>query len=234
MNSIKDFQDLLGSPANYVDVDARVIPTKVDVLALSCALYRKHNADGMRFSADFDSCGVEIVEDQDREMADTVAQHFGSQITMSALTGEITRWQSAVDTFLRGDRLSYTRRTQGMIHRLPEFYDFDVKFQSMVDTEFSERLNVKDFWTQGDLTLRPVNCMVKILSSKKMRQYWFKDTTSGIPVKVEIRTDNQLGYLWDHMFATRETIKIGGRFKGSRHPSGFEYVTSDKWFMRDI
>jgi hypothetical protein len=211
--------------------------TKNDVLALSARLYKEHNHNNaVRFMSFEDADSTYELTKEDVTLADAIADHFGKQIMMTTLREQpLSKFQTAVSSFLDSGRHSYNDETKGMIYRLPEFYEYDNDLAAIIDTNFSGFKKVLIDQSLGNLmTLKPIKALRKNLRSKDVVRYWFSEVDNNTPVMLELRHDNPLKYIWDHLFSTRATMEMSGQFQGVRHPSGFQYATSQKWKMEDL
>lgn len=230
-----DFDD-----ENNIDTDTRKpknFTTKNDLLALSVHLYRnnKENA-GARF-IEFEDADTGLqLSDDDISLANEVADHFGKQIMMTVLAERpLSRFQEAVNSFLNSNRRSFTGETKGLIYRLPEFYQYDTDLANIISEHYSSFDHVLvDRQLGTDMTLKPIKSLRKNLKSTDAIHYWFIEVDNNTPVMLQLRYDNPIRHIWDHMFATKPAIDISGRFHGVRHPSGLQYATSQKWKMENL
>ena len=236
MNKIQSISDLFHT-FEMTKQPEKVVKTNNDVLALSVCLYRLYkNDNGARFIsfADADS-SVEITL-EDVAVADAISDHFNKQIMVTSLReGKLSGFQEALAKFLATDRRSFSENNKGMIYRLPEFYEYDNDLASLVDSNYADfNTNLLNQPFRSEMNLVPVKSLRKNLRTKDVIQYWFMEVDKNTPVMLELKQDNPIAYIWDHLFTTRKTLLMDGRFKGDRHPSGLQYLTSHKWKIKDL
>lgn len=226
--------------SNNIDTDTRKpkdFTTKNDLLALSVYLYRNNKENNSGRFIEFQDADTQIqLSEDDIRMANEVADHFGKQIMMTALAERpLSRFQESVNAFLNSDRRSFTSETKGLIYRLPEFYEYDIGLANIISEHYSNFDHILvDRRLGTDMTLKPIKSLRKNLKSTDAIHYWFIEVDNNTPVMLQLRHDNQIRHIWDHMFATKPTIEISGRFHGVRHPSGLQYATSQKWKMENL
>ena len=219
-------------------IDKKIEHAQTDLLAVSAHLYRRHKDDSMLRFVDLIGASKHLVlEDEDRQRAEEIADHFGKQIVLAQLRGTVTDFQRAMGSFLASDRLILEDRQQGMIHRLPEYYENDVKMLKIRDTYFADHQYIticedESRFYPTTRTLIPIDTVERNTRNSKVVQYWFKDSATGNPTMLTVDTGNQLKYMWDRVFNTqRDGIDITAAFLNHEHGIFKNYTWGKKWIV---
>lgn len=209
---------------------------QTDLLAVSAHLYRRHKDDPMlRFTDLIGASRHLVIEGEDRQRAEEIAEHFGKQIVLAQLRGTVTEFQRMVGGFIASDRLCLQHSGQGMVHRLPEYYENDMKMLEIRDTYFADHQYIPvceddSRFYPTTRTLIPIDTIERNTRNSKVVQYWFKDSMTGNPAMLTVDVGNQLKYMWDRVFNTqRDGIDITAAFMNHEHGILKNYTWGKKW-----
>jgi hypothetical protein len=203
-----------------------------DLLAVSAQLYRKFRNDpSSRFGVNLieTSKFMMIIEDQDRQRASEIVDHFSEQIVLAQLQGDfISDFQRAVAEFINSDRLTLRHDQAGLVYRLPEYYESDLKTRNIIRTNFGDHECVRD----DDRAIRklcPIDTVERNTRQQSVIQYWFKDSHTGNPTVLPVDSKNQLKYLWDALFYAKKELVVSADFQKRTHSSGTNYIFGRAW-----
>jgi hypothetical protein len=193
-----------------------VIETTEDVLALSVAWKRlRDNKDKsshhIGITSLLDDNLFRRVEDADRVRANDIRDYFSKKIMLWSLKGiKLSKYRQDLNTFIHGDAKKITEELLPLIYRLPEFYEYDIKF----DTFKREiKLELPTFTSPAlkqITTLTPVTSFYKSTKRTKHFEYWLKNS-NGNAHMISIEPKNPLKHIWDKMF-TNEHLRIEATF----------------------
>jgi hypothetical protein len=210
--------------------------SQTDLLAISAHLYRRHkDVPMLRFVDLIGASRHLVIDDKDRRRAEEIADYFGKQIVLAQLRGTVTDFQKAMGSFLATDRLTLEHREQGMIHRLPEYYENDMKMLEIRDTYFADHQYITvceddSRYNPTTRTLIPIDTVERNTRNSKVVQYWFKDSMTGNPAMLTVDVGNQLKYMWDRMFNTQlNGIVVTAAFMNHEHAILKNYTWGKKW-----
>jgi hypothetical protein len=200
-----------------------------DLLAVSAYLFRRYRNDPANRFSNLIQVKCPEVEEQDRQRADDIARHFSEQIVMAQLRGDpITDFQQAVAGFINGNRMTLREGRQGMIYRLPEYYENDIKVRDMFNIHWCEHTFVPADY-RGIRTLVPVDTVARNTRHESVIQYWMKDEVTGNPTVLTVDSKNQLKYLWDHQFARGESLSVSAEYQNRTYVTGQNFVQGKSW-----
>jgi hypothetical protein len=201
-----------------------------DLLAVSAQLYRKFRNDPInRFANLIETSKYMIIEGQDRQRAAEIVDHFSEQIVLAQLQGDfISDFQRAVAEFINSDRLTLRHDQAGLVYRLPEYYESDLKTRNIIRTNFDDHECVRDD-DRPTRRLSPIDTVERNTRGQSVIQYWFKDCHTGNPTVLPVDSKNQLKYLWDALFYAKKELVVSADFQKRTHSSGTNYIFGRSW-----
>jgi hypothetical protein len=202
-----------------------------DLLAVSAQLYRKFRNDPAgRFGVNLiETSKYMIIENQDRQRASEIVDHFSEQIVLAQLQGDfISDFQRAVAEFINSDRLTLRHDQAGLVYRLPEYYESDLKTRNIIRANFSDHECVRDD-DRPTRMLSPIDTVERNTRGQSVIQYWFKDCHTGNPTVLPVDSKNQLKYLWDALFDAKKELIVSADFQKRTHSSGTNYIFGRAW-----
>jgi hypothetical protein len=206
-NMLNTMNISFGEPTTEFVKKYEVIETTEDLLALSCAWYRiRKNPNKTPYVGNISSLIspdlFRQVTEEDRVNGNTVRDYYSKKIMMWTLREKrLSQYRQDLNAFLHGDSKKVVERTLPLVFRLPEFYEYDVKFDE-VKQEFTREINNN---TQGvtNLTLTPVIKFQRSVRKTKISEYWLKDA-QGYAYQFVIDPNNSLAGLWEKEFSKPE------------------------------
>jgi hypothetical protein len=208
-----------------------------DVLAASHALFRLYNDDpeangsrGYKRWMELDDPEIaNLITPQDQAMANTIRDYYGKQLMVSRLKDEreFSPYMKCLAKIVSESGNQYTKDERGAIYRLPEYYQYDVTWDKMVEENFN------DYSTQDLLvrerSLKPVKRLMRLNRGEKVIELWFKDIKSSQPVKLSVAVSNPLGYIVETLFDRGNPFKISTTKPVESIRRGSKFMTTDKW-----
>jgi len=199
-----------------------VIESTEDVLALSVAWKRlRDNKDKsthyMGITSLLDDNLFRRVEESDRIRANEIRDYFSKKIMLWSLKGiKLSKYRQDLNTFIHGNDKKITEELLPIIFRLPEFYDYDVKFDKFKREVTLELPTFDSPPLKQITTLIPITSFYKSNKRTKQFEYWLKNS-NGNAHMISIEPKNPLKHIWDKMF-TNEHLRIEGTY----HPKKYD------------
>jgi hypothetical protein len=228
-SNVLEVQDLWTNPFKMTTT-LRSVDAGYDLLAVSAYLFRRYRNDpANRFSDLIQMSKRCPIEGQDRQRAEEIARHFSEQIVLAQLRGDpITDFQQVVAEFVNSNRMTLREGRQGMIYRLPEYYENDIKVRDMFSVHWCDHKFVPAD-NRGVRTLVPVDTVERNTRHESVIQYWLKDEVTGNPTMLTVDSKNQLKYLWDDQFARSESLSVSAQYQNRTHANGQNFVQGKSW-----
>ena len=180
-----------------------VIETTEDVLALSVAWKRMRDAKEHHIGINslLDDNLFRKVEESDRIRANEIRDYFSKKIMLWSLKGvKLSKYRQDLSTFIHGNDKKITEEMLPIAFRLPEFYDYDVKFDTFKREVTLEITNFAQLNSHKKITtLTPITNFYKSNKRTKQYEYWLKDS-NGNAHMIVIEPKNPLKHIWDKMF----------------------------------
>jgi hypothetical protein len=214
----------------------------VDPLAVSCALYRLYPRDhAKRYTGLTKVDNLDLVTDQDIELAQLIHDHYSKQVMMQQLKKDSTVPNSgftiSLAEFLRRETGRFDLNHEPIVYKLPEFYDTDQQFAQLREKHFDNDngREYRDLSGKKVRTLVPLTRITRNTRSTKENEYWFKDQELGIPVMLPVKLDNNLDEIWYQLFKRETVIRVEANFVGGRR-GGFNYLHAydTKWRVAPV
>lgn len=189
-----------------------VFESEEDFLALSVAWHRlrKERETGMLrlnlISSLTDSELYKNVKQEDRERANVIRDFFQKKFLMLALKNiPLTQFRKDLQDYVNGNSKIVQENKLPLIYRLPEFYDYDVEFDSVkrdFNFQIDEFKNIGRIRASGKVIkkLYPIKMLTKNTKRMKYHEYWMYTDTRDLVVMV-LELKNSLQHLWDREFA---------------------------------
>ena len=187
-----------------------VIETTEDVLALSVAWKRLR--DNKDKSTNYIGITSLLDDNLFRQVrANLIRDYFSKKIMLWSLKGiKLSKYRQDLNTFIHGNDKKVTEELLPIVFRLPEFYEYDVKFDSF-KREIKLELPTFDLPPIKQITtLTPVTSFYKSNKRTKQFEYWLKNS-NGNAYMISIEPKNPLKHIWDKMFAN-EHLRIEGTY----------------------
>ena len=186
-----------------------VFETNEDILALSVTWHRlrpliSHGISNIinpsnRPTKLTDSILFKELIQEDRDRANVIRDYYSKKLMMLTLKGlQFSNFRKDLNTFIHGNSKIVKEEMMPLIYRLPEFYDYDIEFDSMT-------INLNTRFEDSKISLPKLSTLTPITKFKVNRkrgricEYWLKDKEDR-PHRIEIESNNQLLHLWDYFF----------------------------------
>lgn len=181
-----------------------IIETTEDLLALSCAWFRlrKSNKLILGISSLTSEELFKSIIDTDREFANVIRDYYSKKLMVLVLKEKkLSHFRQDLNTFLHNDSKKFTENFIPMVYRLPEFYEYDKKFDELKE-QFKNKLPELELRNSiKECELFPVYKFTKIVSKRKSNEYWLKDKNS-VAYKFSLDPKNPILQLWDKTYSS--------------------------------
>jgi hypothetical protein len=194
--------------------DRRPLTERADPLALSWAAYRVWQKFPDRRWAPWSD--LEIHE-HDHDMSRITRQYYRDRLAMRALKSpnEPTEFARDLYDICTGGvmRVCHT----GLLYRLPYFYVEDTETDSLMD-RYPDCPGISDIvpaflLARETRSLKP-DCMIfRSRRSGEIMRYWFRDLGTGHPVSWNVKYDNPLRSVVDHLHRSRSSIVVSAQWR---------------------
>lgn len=203
----------------FANLDNKTGKTTVfqqDVIVLSCTRQRLNSItenNGKYYS--IDNKLVEHIQPVDIEQANVIRDYYSKKILVWQLNGKrLSSFRTALAELLSRNGLAITDDLIGIAYSLPDFYNYDCKFDLARENIFIAAPT--EINKPATKILKPVFKLNKRRRSTKLFEYWFEVSGRGQPAKITIIHDNPLRPLWDSIYenalAKNESLSVSGRF----------------------
>jgi hypothetical protein len=212
--------------SNRAEKNLRPLAEKTDPLALSWASYHVWTKFPQRRWSDWNDLEA---HEHDHAMALATRKYYRDRLMVRALatTNELTAFARDLYDICNGGVMRECHR--GMLYRLPYFYVEDITTAELI-SRYSGLPNPVD----NNVIPITQNCSIKTLEAdcvifhsrqrNETMQYWFRDTETGYPVKWEVKYDNPLRSIVDHLHRTQKFIKINAYWFVKQSRQGLGYL----------
>jgi hypothetical protein len=198
------------------------------LLALSCAWYRLRNnpvdikgINPRSISKLLDTDLFPLVEEGDRELAASIRDYYSKKIMMTKLKNEhMSEYKSDLNNFIHGDGKKFEEKMFGLAYRLPQFYFYDIKLDSIFSG--CNRITQKDIRGREIKTLTFIDKTVVDRKHMKRVEYWFSDEDDCV-VGLYLIKENPLVGVFENLI--QKPLKLEGiYFRKSRGDIGYYQV----------
>lgn len=209
-----------------------------DALALSCTWKRLRDTnDKIRIHINSITSAelFDNITTEDKEFANKVRDHYSKKIMMLKLKGtKLTNFREDLNKFVHGDGNKVTEDMFPLIYRLPEFYDYDLKFTEIyTKADCNHTLSKNLHSKQQSMTLKPLGKLSRKTKTNKTIEYWFKEKTTDSLAMIPIDPKNELLPLWNRLFENKSTMEISG-ITFVKPIDEIEYLSIKKWDLINI
>ena len=194
---------------------------KEDLLAMSCARHRMEDNTSLLN----EEIAKQVIP-EDRERADKIRKYYSAKCIFWTLKEqELTEFRRDLYTFINTTGMQFEEKMVKLAYRLPEFYEYDIEFDSIKDehdlvksfpdsnsTEFKPRPNRYGVYASDEDTrkLTAIKVTHRNTKNKKLIEYWLKDEENYLCL-ISIDPMNSLKPLWDKEYA-KGTLVIHGHY----------------------
>ena len=193
----------------------------IDILAVVVALSHRPraytgNSASPSISEYLDTSVLSTITKEDIVEAEAIRSYFGQKLVMGVLTEETeTKYRRDLKAFLVSDGKTFTQAQIGLICTLPEFYQYDMLFESIKpqftsDPQESPRtLSQRTIANHGRTRISLVTLVRKMERKRgKKIDYWLRECSTGYPFLLPLDALNPLEHLLDREFANGKTAEI--------------------------
>ena len=210
-----------------------IIESDEDLLVLSCALHRIRSTPNLEKgycmvsgSLMLNDYTYQQVNYEDRELANKIRSFYNQKfMVMTLKEHKFTRYREDLNRFLQGDGKKFIERDIGMVYYLPQFYAYDQKFIELKD-KFAQSDKLKSRQIV-DISLYPVDVMLRSTKLHKTKMYWFKDI-DNLPYLYKVPTHNPLLPFMDREFFNKEKIDLTCCLYPKNYDGDFSYYEITK------
>lgn len=180
-----------------------IIETAEDLLVLSCAWHRIRKSN-QPIRASISSLMSEQlfqnIEPEDHTHASEIRDYYSKKLMVLVLKEQrLTPFRQDLNTFLNSDSKKFTENFIPLVYRLPEFYNYDKKFDELRPQFESKITGEYRTMTVKLCTLTSVHKFRKNSKHVKMDEYWFKGD-DGYAYRFALDPSNMLSPLWQREF----------------------------------
>lgn len=209
-----------------------IYESQEDLLALSCAWYRLRNTArdrsvphlGFTVTKLIDKNLFKSVNEDDRALAANIRDYYSKKIMMLKLKNErMSQYREDLNTFIHSDGKKFEEKMFGLVYRLPQFYFYDTKLDSIFTGKNRKTENkISNVYTK---TLTHVGSTMVDRKSLKRNEYWFVDEDNTL-VTVYLSHNNPLNGVWEKLISNPITLE-GSYYTKSR--DDHEYYQIEKY-----
>lgn len=199
-----------------------------DLLALSVcwARYRKvRNEPGLHpnITKLLDSELFRLVSEDDIAQANVIRDYYSKKIMVWKLKNiNLSSFRQDLNSFIHSNGQTFKESMLPLAYRLPEFYEYDVEFETMA---FDYNKEVKSYDSRASNETKQLKFVKKLTVNKKYtksKEYWFTDTHNNL-VNFSLASNNLLLPLLDNV-VTKGNVIINAKYKKS-YRDGNEHLT---------
>jgi hypothetical protein len=172
-------------PAKILSID--------DPIAAACASYRYGKETGIRWTALADA----KIEEQDRAKSQALRKYYAGKITFQALAGRpLTEFRKKLYGILTNE-YRVTEQDQGLLQRLPYFYEEDLGMEDIVANTVSADRRIST--ESATALLIPYKKIFQGRKRGEFVQFWWRNELNQ-GVVLSVKTDSQFFALIDGLF----------------------------------
>jgi hypothetical protein len=226
----------------FSDDEVKEIPfkTEVDLLVLSCTIYRLRNlykdaTEGDKLNWHLKTLSLldrdvqRYVTPEDYEMANTVRDFFQKKILVLTLKGPLSPFRTDLSIFLNSnwktsDKVfTYPDKFVGLVYKLPYFYFYDVALQDIFDGDYFTITGPS--LTKGAKSVQHLKTIIPQRKNSSAIEFWFKDEQNN-RVMISLEKHNPLVNVFDKM--VEKPINIEASFQ-LRMRDSLQYYHAPVW-----
>ena len=199
-----------------------------DLLALSVcwARYRKvRNEPGLHptITKLLDSELFRLVSEDDIAQANVIRDYYSKKIMVWKLKNiNLSSFRQDLNSFIHSNGQTFKEPMLPLAYRLPEFYEYDVEFETM---SFEHNKEIRQLSTPNK-ELKFVKKLFVNNRRVKRSEYWFSDAHNNL-VNINFEVNNPLLSLLDATLSKGD-IALDGPYT-KRNRDGTEYLRLDKF-----
>lgn len=223
--SIKSMGDLFEEM-----VDNRIHEYKIDPLVLSCARHRCNLSTSLELA---EMC----VTGDDHDTAAEIRKYYSQKLCLVSLkNGELSEFRKSLAEYLTQEsKTTLMEKQKGIVYRLPEFYDYDIRIESLI-SEYSTR-RFTDNELQGNYSSTRNFNVIPLLKLRRntrrgnLLHYWAKDSTNML-YRFVVEADNQLLWAWEEIWKSNSLTIHGNLWPNKLHgrnEESFDYYKVNNW-----
>lgn len=195
---------------------------KEDLLTLSCVWYRmrKNRLPSKPIGVSgiaglvlhptptklIDNVLFQNITAEDRELSKNIRDYYSKKIMMLKLKDvKLTKYRDDLNNFIHSDGTKVQENIFGLAYRLPEFYDYDMRFDSLIENCDKEIKNKKEPKTSQQ-TLTFLGKLQVDRKTTKRVEYWFKNNDNNL-TNICIEPNNPLLKVWDRVVSEEITLE---------------------------
>lgn len=180
-----------------------IIETVEDLLVLSCAWYRIRKSNQPIRAAISSLMSEQLfqnIEPEDHAKASEIRDYYSKKLMVLVLKEHrLTPFRQDLNTFLNSDSKKFTENFIPLVYRLPEFYEYDKKFDEL-KTHFESKIKGAHRSLEVKLcNLTSVHKFRKSNKHSKIDEYWLKGD-DGYAYRFAVDPSNMLAPLWNREF----------------------------------
>lgn len=190
----------------FVDTH-KMVESSEDILALSVAWHRIRTTPSLKnilpthvISSLVQRELFDHVEETDRVSAHRIRDYYSKKIMMWKLLGKpLSQFREDLNNYIHSTEKSTNEKLLPLIYRLPEFYEYDIKFESMI-TNLNKGRSIPIILEEGqEFHLIPLDSFLLNRKHGKSIEYWFKDELNHAYCHT-VQRNNPLWSLFEKMF----------------------------------
>lgn len=190
-----------------------IIESTEDLLTLSCTWQRLRqeiksiNKVSIRISSMLSDQLFSCIQSEDRAKAVEVREYYSKKLMMMALRdARLSQFRQDLKEYIQSDGKKFAEKFIPLVYRLPEFYDYDTKFDSEVKMLIEKDIPAFKLGRTNtvDVTLYPIKSYTKSNKKGKFAEYWMKDE-KNCGYRFLLKPDNSCLGLWEREF-TKDSL----------------------------
>lgn len=219
---------LLSAPHGEHVKKYEVLEIDEDLLALSATWKRlrdTHKSGGPYISVStlLDKELFKFVTTQDHAKAAEIRDYYSKKIMMWKLKDvRLSQFREDMNSFIHTNGKMFKDNTVPLAFRLPEFYEYDVEFDTLI-SEHNKVINDKTKSQTKTLKLKKTFSVGKKYTKRK--EYWFSDEDNNL-ITFSLTHDNPLISLLDNQ--CKNPISLSGLYN-IRHRDNNQYFLLEKY-----
>jgi len=209
----------------------KVVDSNEDLLVLSATWQRlrtdakQDNSKYVDITSLTDADLFKHITAEDKEKADKIRDHYSKKIMMWTLKGaKLSKFREDMNQFIHSDGKHFKENMCPLVYRLPEFYDYDIEFESMV-SKFNKVVTTGRQQVRGIKLLKLQKTFIVGKQHSKRKEYWFSDATDNL-VTISITHDNPLLSLFDNYVINPINVQA---IYSTKTRDGVEYIIANKF-----
>lgn len=207
-----------------------VIEITEDLIALSATwqrLRKEAKIDNSKYvgaTSITDKVLFDHLTPEDRQRADTIRDYYSKKIVMWNLKGvNLSKFRQDMSSLVHSDGKVFKDNIRPLAYRLPEFYDYDIKFDEMV-RQFNRTTTQQTRSVRKTKTLTLQNVFLTGTKYSKRKEFWFTDEENNL-VTFTVQQENILVSLLEKYAQT--PIKVLATYN-TKSRDGIGYLIAEK------